>query len=274
MNQQNTFILLSRSILDSDVFASPKMLKIWIWCLCRANFKDRAVPVNIGKGESIVHLKRGQFIYGRHQAQEALCIEGTTVDRWMKKLQDMGSIKIEPHSHYSIITVCNYDIYQNPDTYKRAGISQQSNNHTTANAQQNNRERTDDKQQKHTDNKVKNVNIGKNANNVNNDKNVKMPFEGDDFRQAWQNWKTYKREEFDFKFKGSVSEQSSLTKLQNLSGNNKDIAIKIIDQSISNGYKGLFELKENVKQKHKNYDKKTRKHNRVATGKEIAQDNR
>ncbi len=66
----NTFILLSRSIIDSEVFASQKLLKIWLWCLCKANFKDRYVPIKIGKGENTILIKRGQFLFGRFKAEE------------------------------------------------------------------------------------------------------------------------------------------------------------------------------------------------------------
>jgi len=47
----NGFILLSRNLLESDVFASQKLLKIWIWCLLKANYKDKTCPLKVGKGE-------------------------------------------------------------------------------------------------------------------------------------------------------------------------------------------------------------------------------
>ena len=83
------FILVSRSLLDSDVFVSQKLLKIWIWCLCKSNFKDRTVPVKIGRGESIVRVKRGSFIFGRHKAEYELCIKSSTVWKLMKNLEVM-----------------------------------------------------------------------------------------------------------------------------------------------------------------------------------------
>ena len=73
------FILLSRNILESEVFASQKLLKIWVWCLCKSNFKDRSVPLKVGKGETVVNVKRGSFIFGRHKAEEELFIDGSTI---------------------------------------------------------------------------------------------------------------------------------------------------------------------------------------------------
>jgi hypothetical protein len=61
----------------------------------------------------------------------------------------------------------------------------------------------------------------------------------------WLKWKEFKKTEFNFKYKSEISEQASKTELINLSGNNEEIAIKIIEQSIANGWKGFFKLKNN-----------------------------
>lgn len=146
------FILLSRAILDSDVFASQKLLKIWIWCLCKANFKDRTAPLKIGKGETIIKVKRGSFIFGRFKAEEELFIDGSTVYKSIKKLQDMDMIKIESNNQYSIITICKYDEYQQSDNYKVTSKEQPSNSEVTAEGQ--------------PSNTTKNVNKDNNLNNV------------------------------------------------------------------------------------------------------------
>jgi hypothetical protein len=112
------YILLSRGLLDSDVFASQKLLKIWIWCLCKSNFKDRSVPLKIGRGETIVRVKRGSFLFGRHKAEEELFIDGSTIYKSMKKLEQMNMINIESNNQYSVVTVCKYDDYQDNKTYK------------------------------------------------------------------------------------------------------------------------------------------------------------
>ena len=62
---------------------------------------------------------------------------------------------------------------------------------------------------------------------------------------AWLKWKQYKKAEFNFKYKSEISEHAAKTELINLSDNDAEIAIKIIDQSIANGWKGLFKLQKN-----------------------------
>lgn len=114
----NGFILLSRGILDSDVFASQKLLKIWIWCLCKANFKDKTVTHSRGVGEQIIKCKRGQFIFGRHKAEDELSIDGSTIYKSIKKLEEMKMIKIDSNKSFSVVTICNYDSYQDVGKYK------------------------------------------------------------------------------------------------------------------------------------------------------------
>jgi hypothetical protein len=65
------------------------------------------------------------------------------------------------------------------------------------------------------------------------------------FHKKWDEWKQYKKEEFKFTYKSTISENAALTELKNLSHENEFIAIQIIDQSICKGWKGLFALNNN-----------------------------
>jgi len=132
------FILLSRKLLDSDVFASQKLLKIWIWCLLKANFKDRAIPLKIGKGESIIKVNKGSFLFGRYKAEEELFIDGSTIYKAIKKLEGMDMISIKSNNQYSVISICNYDVYQSFDTYKVTSKEQPSNSQVTSEEQPSN----------------------------------------------------------------------------------------------------------------------------------------
>lgn len=74
---------------------------------------------------------------------------------------------------------------------------------------------------------------------------VVYPFDTEKFIGEWLSWKIYKSKEFKFNYKSIQSEQAGLTELSNLSGNNETKAIAIIHQSMSKGWKGFFELKNN-----------------------------
>jgi len=74
---------------------------------------------------------------------------------------------------------------------------------------------------------------------------VVYPFDDELFVNRWQVWKDYKEEQFGFKYKPR-GEQAALKSLGGISGNNMRKAIAIIEQSMANGWKGLFELKNGV----------------------------
>lgn len=74
------------------------------------------------------------------------------------------------------------------------------------------------------------------------------PFDSENFLKNWDLWKTYKKDEHKFNYKTLVSEQAALKKLVEL-GETEENCIKIITESISNGWKGFYKLQDNGHQK-------------------------
>ena len=72
---------------------------------------------------------------------------------------------------------------------------------------------------------------------------IKMVFTGSEIEEAWDSWKEFKQVQYKFKYKTLKSEQAAFDELVNLSGNNVQTAIQIINQSMAKGWKGLFPLK-------------------------------
>lgn len=126
------FIKLNRDILDSYVFAHPTALKIWIWLLLKARWKDGFSTIDVGNRSLVVEVKRGQMIFGRFKAEQSLDIDGSTIYKWMQKFQDNELINIDSNNRYSIITVCEYDSYDADNFTKE----QQESSNVTARGQQ------------------------------------------------------------------------------------------------------------------------------------------
>ena len=130
-------IRLHRSILESQVFAHPTALKIWVWCLCKASYKERFVPLKIGKGTTTINIKSGQFIFGRYKAEEELGIDGSTIYKWIQKFASEtfdNMIYLESNNQYTIITISNWSTYQGIEET----MEQPSNNQVTAEEQPSN----------------------------------------------------------------------------------------------------------------------------------------
>ena len=76
---------------------------------------------------------------------------------------------------------------------------------------------------------------------------IELPFVSDFFAEIWNAWKDYKKKEFKFTYKTKQSELAALNELIKISKGHEDQAIKILNQSMANGWKGLFNLKEDAK---------------------------
>jgi len=86
-----------------------------------------------------------------------------------------------------------------------------------------------------------------NKSKVNKSKDIElqeMVFISPDWEDAWKGWMEYKKVEHGNKFKSSKTEQTAINNLVEISGGDLETAKKVINQSISNNYKGLFKLKE------------------------------
>lgn len=106
------WIKVHRKLLDSDVFANPDTLKIWIWLLLKANYKDRTISLKTGKGYEDVLVKRGKVLFGRNKAEEFLHMSSSKIYRHIQKLESLGKVSVKSNNHYSIITICKYELYQ------------------------------------------------------------------------------------------------------------------------------------------------------------------
>lgn len=86
---------------------------------------------------------------------------------------------------------------------------------------------------------------------------IKLPWEDDKFKEEWENWKKYLKEQHDIRISSRV-EQKQLDTLKKLSNGVEAAAFEMLDYSISNFYKMFFLLdpkREEKKTKSKNTKK-------------------
>lgn len=133
------WIKLHRSILQSNVFDNPEILKVWIWILCKAEWAECKKIV----GTRAVNVKPGQMIFTRSSASRDLEMSESKVYRIMQTLQSLGNINIKVNSKFSLVTVENWGFFQ----YDTPDSEQQMNSKRTASEQQLNSKRTASEQQ-------------------------------------------------------------------------------------------------------------------------------
>ena len=215
MDSNNGWIKLHRKIIDSAVFENPKILKLWIWCLCKASHKGYESMV----GNQIVVLQEGQFIFGRKKASSELKIKESMVYKYIKLLEKLEMINIKSNNKFSIITIEKWAFYQFDNDEEQQQKEQQRNNKGTTKEQQRN-----------TNKNVKNV------------KNVKEIIYSDvpELNEAIIAFIEYRKT-----IKKPMSDRAItllLGKLNKMS-NSVQEQIEILNQSILNGWQGIFPLK-------------------------------
>lgn len=116
------WIKLHRQVIESDVFADPHLFHLWTWLLVRAAFKIQHVRMSTGRGTVVVTLLPGQLVTGRGQGATALGIPESTFRNRLEKLKSMGMITIDSDTHWSIVSIVNWLVYQQLDDEERTGI--------------------------------------------------------------------------------------------------------------------------------------------------------
>lgn len=110
------YIIIARKLLDSDLMDMPPLyLKLWVWMLAQANWRDRD------------KLKRGQFVTSIAKMQEAMSHhvgyrkETPTRDSIRSAYEAFTKatmITTTKTTRGMIITILNYELYQNPKNYE------------------------------------------------------------------------------------------------------------------------------------------------------------
>ena len=101
------YIKLHRKILDNGVFVDAELLKVFVWCILKANTTPNVV---YGRKVDV-----GEFITGRITASEELHLKPSTIYKRLQKLKSQGYINISSNTKNSLITVVNYKSYQLDD---------------------------------------------------------------------------------------------------------------------------------------------------------------
>ena len=221
----NGHVKIHRQIENSQVWRNAELLKVWLWCLLRASYKERWVDAKTGKGITQVHVMPGQFIFGRFEAADALRQKPSSVRNRMEKLSKMGNLALKPDTHWTLVTVCNWDRYQ----AKEAEGGQASGQATDT-------QRTGKGQPKDTNKKGKKVEVGKEEKKP----LAELPEELDtpEFQKAWADWAQHRRET-----RKTMTPLAAKKLLNKLTGWGAARAVVAIDHSIASGYQGIFEPK-------------------------------
>lgn len=217
------WISLHRKIQDNILWKDGRVFsraEAWIDILMEVQHDKKKSKTMIGN--VIIECGRGQSIKSISTWADRWKWSRSAIQRYFVFLKRHTMITTENLTKTIRITVCNYDTYQN----KRIDVESDLN-----------RTRIEPESMLDTDNN------GNKANNEKNDKNKEVFPEGlnvNEFIFAWQEWTKYRIER-----KKKLTPSTITKQLKKLSQYPLSTAISAINESILNGWIGLFPEKGN-----------------------------
>lgn len=123
------FMRISREkVSEFEWLSNPNTFYVFMRLLFKANYKD-------SRWEG-VEIKRGQFVTGRKALSEELNLSEQQIRTCLDKLSKTGYITIKSTNRYSIVTICNYEVWQDDtETSNQQANQQLTNNQPTTNQQ-------------------------------------------------------------------------------------------------------------------------------------------
>lgn len=226
------YILLSRKVIESEIMKKPPLyLKVWVWLLLNAQHKEFG---GLARGQcrtSVQEISEAMSYRVGYRIEKPSYKEIRGIIEWLRRPYEgqheghmMGTTKV---THGIVCTICNYDIYQTPENYEgqhegRAKVARRS-------------EQGQD--------------INKNVKNDKNDKNKELK----DIVSGYTFDPTLMESINDFvahrkAIKKPLSVRGlelTLKNLDKLTGNDRE-KVDILNQSIANGWQGVFALKDDA----------------------------
>ena len=206
------WIKLHRIAMDGPIWQNKNMWRVFSWCLMRASHKKHVQMVGLTK----VELGPGQFIFGRDAAGRETGLPPSTVWGCMQWLKSNNTIDIKSDNKKSIVTLVNWAFYQSCEDESDSKANGKSKHRLTA------------------------VRHKQEVFPLEILKNEKNPLD-----QALDDFAEHRR-----KMKKPMTPRATkllLGELDKLAATDRE-KIAILNQSILNGWTGVFPLKQQGKQ--------------------------
>ncbi len=126
MNDTNKWIKLHSKMLNWEWYKNANTMRVFIHCLLKANWKD-------GKFQG-KDISRGSFVTSLETLSKELGLSVQQIRTSLNHLISTNEITNESFSQYRIITVVNYELYQQ--------VNKENNNQITNNQQTTNNQLT------------------------------------------------------------------------------------------------------------------------------------
>ncbi|WP_091853598.1 hypothetical protein [Prevotella communis] len=127
-----SWVKIYRRFQDWEWYGKSEMVHLFLHLLLNANVKD-------GRWQG-VEIKRGQLITGRNRLMAETGISERVIRTCIQKLQETGEIIVQASNRFSLITICNYESYQdvNPESVQQTSNQSPTNDQQTSTSKEGN----------------------------------------------------------------------------------------------------------------------------------------
>jgi len=143
VKQPKGWVAVGRNLVESEIYKDSRKLHIWMHLLLNANHKKGQAVI----GHQVIDLEPGQQVTGQKSIAYATGVNRNFVQRVLVLFENLGYIEQQITNKYRVISITNWERYQNPEqqaSNKRAADEQQmstNNNDNNVNNKDNNKKR-------------------------------------------------------------------------------------------------------------------------------------
>jgi hypothetical protein len=215
----NGWIKIHRKILEWEWYDDANTFKLFVHLMLTANHAPKK-----WRGQVI---ERGQKLTSRAKLSTETKLSERQIRTCLSRLKATNEVTIKATNKQTVITLCQYETYQVNETTSDQHNDQQPAERTTS------KRPASDQATNKNDKKVKKDKKDKKVGIVfNYPDNLKS----DEFKKQWELYIDYRKQA---KIK-TLIQKSVDAQLNKLSGFGEKIAIQAIDETIANGWQGIF----------------------------------
>ena len=134
----NTWIKIYRGMLDWEWFSISEMVHLFIYLLIKASTDN--------KNWRGIEIKRGQLVISVATIHKETHLSEQTIRTCLKRLISTNEITSKTTNKYTLITICNYESYQEKKEETNKQTNEQFNNQVTNEQQTSNKRLTTSKE--------------------------------------------------------------------------------------------------------------------------------